>query len=217
MQEAPDRALGDLGAAERTTNCRKEKGKSLGERSCSKIGGVLPGAGSSKTVVINSQPQFAPSQLDEERKVLVSKPKECKQGILKKNVDSCISKPVEEGISLFHSKKGNGALKEEWSISSSVEWAKQVQRIGSDALAGMFSDIEGGEDQNNAGSGYEGDALADGEMKEQENGLEIDDVCVENKVSAEEEEEEEVDALADMFSDYEGQGQNNSELGMDTQ
>ena len=205
LQEASVRAGGDSGAVKRTTNNRNGKDQSLGETSCSKIVGLLPGAGSSKTVVINSQPQFAPSQLDEERKVLASKPKECKQGILKKGVSSsCNSKPVQEDVPSFHSKKLNGALEDELSISS-VEQANQKQGSGSDVLAGIFGDFEDVEDEKDAGSGCEGGATADKDNDESADEVE------------ENVQEEEVDALADMFSDYEGPGQNNSELGMDTQ
>merc|ERR1712192_73780 len=163
LQDAPIRTGGDSGVVKSITNYRevggsKGKVKSQGERSSSKTSGLIPGAGSSKTVVINSQPQFAPSQLDEDWKVFEGKPEDCKRGILKKVV--CSSKPVQENVPLLNSKSKYDRLEEELSASS-------VSREHQDEESGMSSNFEEGEDNV---------------------------------------QEEGADALADLFTDYEGTG-----------
>ena len=121
LQDAPVKAGGDSGAINRPSNSRKvgspkENNKWEREMNSSKVEGMLPGAGSSKTVVINSQPQFAPSQLDEDCKVLEEKPKNCKRGILKRVV--CSSKSLQESVPQMNSKRRYQLLEEELSVSS---------------------------------------------------------------------------------------------------
>jgi len=172
-----------------------------------KIDGLLPGVSSSKTVVINSQPQFAPSQLDDERMVVrVGKPNDFKRGILKKRVP------------LMNSTRKSDMLEEELSIINVLEVDLNQ---GSDALAGMLSDIEKEEDQEDILSGRGGDAAADegGKAREHDQSLEVDAVAEvfgeENRESSQEEiQEEDVDALADLFSDYEVE--DGQEQGSDT-
>ena len=222
LHEAP--VGGFSGNVKTATNVRKvgrlqgqDKGK--GE----KIDGLLPGASSSKTVVINSQPQFAPSQLYEERKVLgVGRPKDFKRGILKK----CVP--------LMNSTRKGNMLEEELSIINVLEVDLNQ---GSDALAGMLSDIEKEEEQEDILSGRGGDAAADeggkvkehdldgrgvqqgGKVREHDQSLEVDAAAEvfgeENRESSQEEIlEEDVDALADLFSDYEVE--DGQEQGSDT-
>ena len=206
LHEAP--VGGFSGNVKTATNVRKvgrlqgqDKGK--GE----KIDGLLPGASSSKTVVINSQPQFAPSQLYEERKVLgVGRPKDFKRGILKK----CVP--------LMNSTRKGNMLEEELSIINVLEVDLNQ---GSDALAGMLSDIEKEEEQEDILSGRGGDAAADegGKVRVHDQSLEVDAVAEvfgeENRESSQEEIlEEDVDALADLFSDYEVE--DGQEQGSDT-
>jgi len=157
LQDAPVRAAGDSGVDNiKKAGWPKGKDKSEGEMNTSEIAGPRSGRGSSKTVVINSQPQFAPSQLDErEREVLEGKHENCKQGILKKVV--CSSKSVQESDPPMNLKKRYELLEGNWSASS-------VSREHHDDESGMFSNFEEGED----------------------NVL-----------------EEEADALADLFTDYE--------------
>jgi len=221
LQEAPVRAGGDSSAINSSTDGRKVglgspkvKDKGEGEMSSSKVEGLLPGTGSSKTVVINSQPQFAPSQLDRERKVLEVKLKECKQGILKKVV--CSSKPMQESIPPMNLKKKHELLEDE--LSASI-----VSREHQDDESGMSCNFEEGEDQEDTQRGETG-ALTHkgGKMKVQQKSLEGAGVHREdNKEPAAEDEntvqEEEADALADLFSDYEvEEAQDNSEQELDT-
>jgi len=224
LQEAPVRAWGDAGAINRPTNSRKvgspkENNKREGEMSSSKVEGPLPRAGSSKTAVINSQPQFAPSQLDgEDWKVLEGKPKDSKQGILKKVV--CSSKPVQESISPINAKRKYDTVEEELITSS-------VSKGDRDDGFEVSSDFREGKDQEDAGRGFKS-ALADGEgeVQEQEKGLKGNTLAgvfsEDNKESAEEDEntvpeDDETDALADLFSDYEvEEAQDNSEQGLVT-
>jgi len=224
LQEAPVRAWGDAGAINRPTNSRKvgspkENNKREGEMSSSKVEGPLPRAGSSKTAVINSQPQFAPSQLDgEDWKVLEGKPKDSKQGILKKVV--CSSKPVQESISPINAKRKYDMVEEELITSS-------VSKGDRDDGFEVSSDFREGKDQEDAGRGFKS-ALADGEgeVQEQEKGLKGNTLAgvfsEDNKESAEEDEntvpeDDEADALADLFSDYEvEEAQDNSEQGLVT-
>jgi len=226
LQEAPVGAGGDSSAINSYTDSRKVglgspkvKDKGEGEMSSSKVEGPLPRAGSSKTAVINSQPQFAPSQLDgEDWKVLEGKPKDSKQGILKKVV--CSSKPVQESISPINAKRKYDMVEEELITSS-------VSKGDRDDGFEVSSDFREGKDQEDAGRGFKS-ALADGEgeVQEQEKGLKGNTLAgvfsEDNKESAEEDEntvpeDDETDALADLFSDYEvEEAQDNSEQGLVT-
>lgn len=170
----------------RKVGCHQGQDKSEGVNS----GGLIPGTSWSKTVVINSQPQFAPSQPDEERQVVVVvKPKDLKQGILKKRIP--LMKPTRKSDML------EAELLE-------AELLEENQNQGSVALAGMLSDIgKEKEEQEDITSVSDWDAVSDeGEVKEQ--GKSLEDEAVAKVLSKENKElsEEDVDELADMFSDY---------------
>jgi len=163
----------------RKVGCHQGQDKIEGVNS----GGLIPGTSWSKTVVINSQPQFAPSQPDEERQVVVVvKPKDLKQGILKKRIP--LMKPTRKSDML------------------EAELLEENQNQGSVALAGMLSDIgKEKEEQEDITSVSDWDAVSDeGEVKEQGKSLEAvaEVLSEENKELS----EEDVDELADMFSDY---------------
>jgi len=225
LQEAPVRAGGDSSAMNSSINSRKVglgsskvKDQREGKMSSSKVEGLLPGTGSSKTVVINSQPQFAPSQLDgEDWKVVEGKSKECKQGILKKVV--CSSKPVLESISPINAKRKYDTLEEKLTVSS-------VSKGDRDDGSKTSNDFREGEDQEDTGRGFKGAAAhGEGEVKEEEKGLKGDTLAgvfsEDNKEVAEDDEdpvqEEEADALCDLFSDYESEEVlHNSEQGLAT-
>ena len=184
LQDVHVRTVDEVESRSRKVGGIKEIAKSKGETGKAKIDGPHSKAGSSKTVVINSQPEFAPSQLDaEKRRVLDVKPKESKLpaprlGILKKLFPS----PNEPFLGRDSSTNSSG-VNDDKDLSMDAVAQEEEQGRLCETMARKSSNID------------KGDRLQDPKC-----GLEHDGVAVEgNKEQAE---DGEAGALEDFFSDY---------------